>query len=262
MNSRALAGKRVLVPRGKKNASAFSAIVEEFGGIPVEVPLLEFRPVENRSDIDPILTSLYTYDWLIFTSDVTVETFFAMVDMNLDKSRAKIAVIGEKTEEALLKRGISVDFKPEHYVAESFVKEFSPYVNEGERLLIPKGNLARDYIAQFFKEKGHVVDEIIIYETYFPEDSRKKLLYLLRNRKLDILPFTSPSTIEHFMSIVTTYDLFEQIKECIVATIGPVSKRKCEQLGLTVHVCPKIYTSYEMMSAIAQYMMKKEKIGG
>ncbi|MGG0716295.1 uroporphyrinogen-III synthase [Robertmurraya massiliosenegalensis] len=262
MSSSALKGKKVLVPRGKKNASTFSAIVEEFGGIPVEVPLLEFRPVENRDLLAPILASLHTYDWLIFTSEVTVDTFFTIVSGEQVKGLPKIAVIGEKTEQALFKKRVAVDFKPKRYVAESFVEEFSPFVNKGEKLLIPKGNLARDYIAQFFKEKGHSVDEIIIYETYFPEESKEKLKNLLKNRELDILPFTSPSTIEHFTSVVNNYGLHDHIKDCVVATIGPVSKRKCEALGLTVHVCPEVYTSYEMIHAIEKYMMKKLKIGG
>ncbi|WP_019154711.1 uroporphyrinogen-III synthase [Robertmurraya massiliosenegalensis] len=262
MSPSALTGKKVLVPRGKKNASTFSAIVEEFGGIPVEVPLLEFRPVKKEALLERILTSLHTSDWIVFTSDVTVTTFFSIVQDGQVQGLPKIAVIGEKTEEALLKKGISVDFKPKRYVAESFVEEFAPFVKKGEKLFIPKGNLARDYIAQFFKEKGHAVDETIIYETYFPEDSKEKLKHLLQNRELDILPFTSPSTIEHFMSVVNHYDLHAHINNCIVAAIGPVSKQKCESMGLTVHVCPEVYTSYEMLYAIEKYMMQKTKIGG
>jgi uroporphyrinogen-III synthase len=253
MSPSSLNGMRVLVPRGKKNAKSFSSIVEGYGGVPIEVPLLDFRPVENGKLFDPILNSLDTYDWLVFTSDVTVETFFSLLGNRL-YTLPKIAAIGEKTEQALLKKEVPVHFKPYEYVAEGFVKEFSPIIEKGEKILIPKGNLARDYIAQYFKEKGHVVDEAIIYETYFPKESKAKLIQLLKEKSLDVLPFTSPSTIDHFMSVLNEYELHESIEHSIVAAIGPVSKKKCEEWGLTVHVMPEVYTSNEMIKAVATYL--------
>lgn len=248
MSSATLRGKKVLVPRGKKNAKSFSAIVDELGGVPVEIPLLAFRPVENQQ-----IPSIHTYDWLIFTSNVTVETFFSLIGTE-DIKLPKIAVIGEKTEQSLLRRNVQVDFKPQEYVAESFVQEFSRVVKKGDKLLLPKGNLARDLIAQFFRDKGHIVDEFVIYETYFPEDSKEKLVQLLKSKELDVLPFTSPSTIDHFMNVVKEFDLLDSLQDCIVAAIGPVSKCRCEEHGLTVHVMPEIYTSYEMLKAVGAYL--------
>lgn len=258
MTSSSLGGKKVLVPRGKKNAKSFSDVVEGYGGIPVEVPLLDFRSVGNKEILAPIFSSLHTYDWIIFTSDITVEMFFSLLS---DKhiSLPKIAVIGEKTESALEKKGICVHFKPEKYVAESFVKEFEPFVDTNEKILIPKGNLARDYIGQFFRKQGNIVDEIVIYETYFPSTSKEKLVKLLRERSLDILPFTSPSTIDHFISVVREHSLDDYVKDCIVAAIGPVSKKKCESVGLTVHVMPEVYTSNEMIKAVVDYLSKESK---
>lgn len=252
-----LQGKKVLVPRGKNNAKSFSAIVENFGGVPIEVPLLDFRATQNIKELIPTLEELSTYDWLILTSNVAVNTFFAALG-DIDVSKLpKIAAIGEKTEGVLKKKGISVQFIPKAYVAESFAEEFAEVVKEGERILIPKGNLARDYIAQFFQKRGHVVDEIIIYETYFPEESKKRLIEVLQKGELEILPFTSPSTIEHFMQVVHEYELKERIEHCLVAAIGPVSKKKCEKLGLTVHIMPEVYTSFHMLTAVAEYLEKQ-----
>ena len=60
----------------------------------------------------------------------------------------KIAAIGTKTAKVLLERGLQVEFIPTEYVAEAFVTEFLPYVQEGTRVLIPKGNLAREVLFQ------------------------------------------------------------------------------------------------------------------
>lgn len=252
MTALSLHGKTVLVPRGKRNAKAFSEIVKEFDGIPIEVPLIGFRSVENKEGLLPIINNVHTYDWLIFTSKVTVDTFFSIVDKKLELPR--IAVIGEKTADAIRDRGMSVDFQPMEYVSESFVKEFFPFVEKGQKMLLPKGNLARDYIASFFREKGLIVDEIVIYETIFPVESKEKLVQLLKQRKLQILPFTSPSTVANFMSVVEEYGLHEEIQDCIVACIGPVAKKKCEEYGLRVQVVPETYTSYDMIMGVAAYL--------
>lgn len=244
--------KRVLVPRGKNNSNSFSKIVESFGGIPITVPLLDFRPTNNREEVLQFISRIHTYDWIVFTSEVTVTNFFSFLNENI--KLPKIAAIGEKTEEVLNKRGYDVEFVPKKYVAESFAEEFLAYGKKGEKILLPKGNLARNYINDYLHNHGMTVDQVIIYETYFPEESKMKLKKLIEDRSLHILPFTSPSTIEHFMSVVREYNLHQHISQCTVAAIGPVSKKKCEQEGLKVDVMPEIYTSYEMLKAVALHL--------
>ncbi len=252
-----LQNKTVMIPRGKAHAKSFSELVASNGGIPVEIPLIAFQPVAASEKLLKTLANLHTYDWIIFTSNVTVETFYSF----LKKGQAllpKIAVIGEKTKEVLVDMGETVDFVPEEYVAEGFIDEFLPHVNQGERILIPKGNLARDYISAALKEKGAIVDEIIIYETFMPDESRGKLVKMLSEESLDILTFTSPSTIDHFMKIVEENQLRDKLERCIVACIGPVSKRKAEQRGLKVHAMPEKYTVEEMLKSVANFI----NIGG
>jgi len=252
-----LQNKTVMIPRGKAHAKSFSELVASNGGIPVEIPLIAFQPVAASEKLLKTLAKLHTYDWIIFTSNVTVETFYSF----LKKGQAlltKIAVIGEKTKEVLVDMGETVDFVPEEFVAEGFVDEFLPHVNQGDKILIPKGNLARDYISAALKEKGAIVDEIIIYETFMPDESRGKLVKMLSEKSLDILTFTSPSTIDHFMKIVEENQLRDKLEHCIVACIGPVSKRKAEQRGLKVHAMPEKYTVEEMLKSVANFI----NIGG
>ncbi len=71
-----LKNKTVLNPRGKRSALLFSNIVEKYGGIPIEIPLIDFKPLELTSEFKEVMMKIQTYDWIIFTSNVTVETFF------------------------------------------------------------------------------------------------------------------------------------------------------------------------------------------
>lgn len=251
-----LNGKNVLVPRGKKEAKSFSDLVQGYGGVPVEIPLISFRPIDHTKTILQTISNLHTYDWIIFTSNVTVETFFSFVKNINVLSSVKVAAIGEKTEQALLEKGIAADFVPEEYVAEKFVEKFLPLVESGIKILIPKGNLAREYIARSLTGKGALVDELIVYETYFPEESKAKLLEMISNRELHILTFTSPSTVTHFMNVINEYSLLDCIGECVIACIGPVTKERALAAGLSVHVMPKRYTVKYMIEDVISYLLK------
>ncbi|UII55067.1 uroporphyrinogen-III synthase [Cytobacillus spongiae] len=247
-----LDGKGVLIPRGNGQAKSFSSLVEKFGGIPIEIPLIAFQPVNETKQLLTIFQQLHTYNWIIFTSKVTVETFFSFNPTPLPK----IAVIGEKTKEWVEKKGYDVAFLPTGYVAETFVKDFLPRASKGEKVLIPKGSLARDYIANSLSDSGIYVDEVVIYETYFPKDSKVQLKKAIMEKKLDILAFTSPSTVNHFIECIEEYHLWEQIENCLVTCIGPVTYERAIALGLSVHVVPEQYTVEAMIKSINNFITK------
>jgi uroporphyrinogen-III synthase len=248
-----LLGKRILVPRGKREAKAFSALVEKYGGIPLEIPLLSFRPIVPSEEMKDIINNIHTYDWIIFTSNVTVETFLSLVEHQV-VPLPRIAVIGTRTEVVLTNRGFKVDFVPNEYVAEGFVREFLPLVQKGMKVLIPKGNLARDYIAESLSAEGAQVDELVVYETYLPEDSKNQLKAAIRQKQIDILTFTSPSTVDHFMEVIDENDLHPFLDDCLISCIGPITKERIESVGLWVHVMPETYTVEDMLKKMIIYL--------
>ncbi|WP_141431868.1 uroporphyrinogen-III synthase [Bacillus sp. 03113] len=249
-----LKGKKVLIPRGKKEASSTSKQIIKYGGIPVEIPLIAFKPVPLSEEISKCFMQLHTYDWIIFTSKMAVKSFFSLLETHQPNTFPKIAVIGEKTKKVLENRGYKANFMPSKYVAEMFVDEFSNVIQPGERVLIPKGNLARDLIYHSLQIKGASVDEVIVYINYFPEESQEKLAKMLKEKELDILVFTSSSTVDHFMKVAKEYSLINECDQCITACIGPITKKRMEHYGLSVDVMPSIYTVDGMLKSIINYI--------
>ncbi len=256
-SSCSLQNKTVLNPRGKASAKGFSNTVRKYGGVPLEISLLAFKTAELSAEQKAMIENIHTYDWIIFTSNVAVENFLFFYSGELS-NLPHVATIGKKTAQFVEEKGIKVEFIPEEFVAEGFVKEFQPLIEKGIRIFIPKGNLARDYIAEKFKKMGAIVDEIIIYDTYFPHQSKAYLAQMLADHQLDIIPFTSPSTAEHFMEIVEQYNLHDDIQSCIFACIGPVAQKRAEDFGLTVHVVPDVYTVEEMIKKLAEFISAQE----
>ena len=103
---------------------------------------------------------------------------------------------------------------------------------------------------------GQSVEEITIYETVFPAESKAILEQMLIENKLDIICFTSPSTVDHFMEVVEN-GFSDKLHTCVIACIGPVAQKRAEKWGLTVHVVPKQYTVEEMIKSIAEYLLTK-----
>ncbi|WP_316571835.1 uroporphyrinogen-III synthase [Neobacillus sp. YIM B06451] len=254
-----LSNKKVLVPRGADHAKSFSRLIEKHGGIPVEIPLISFRPVGMDETLQHILAKINSYDWIVFTSNVTVDTFLSFCQEGSYAKLPKIAAIGDRTGLFLKERGFNTDFIPSKYVAEVFAEEFLAHINNGCRVLIPKGNLAREHIANMLRKQGHTVDEIVVYETYLPEESKMKLNEMLLKRELDILMFTSPSTVNHFIEAVGEKELKELANRCVVACIGPVTEKRLNSLGIEVHASPGQYTVEDMVNSTIDYLESIDK---
>lgn len=257
IKSMPLKNKKVLVPRSPNEAKTFSRLLKKYGGIPVEIPLLAFRPAKKDQKLYEALEGLYTYDWIILTSKVTVESFLSLINREQLNPFPKIAVIGKKTEEALAAKGLKAEFSPSKYVAEVFAEEFLPNVHRGMKILIPKGNLSREHIAGSLRACGAIVDEVIIYENYMPEESKARLVAMAAEKQLDILMFTSPSTVDNFMAVIKEHHLEQQIEDCLIACIGPVTEGKLNDYGLPVHASPKVYTVEEMIKCMNAYLEGK-----
>ncbi|USK49088.1 uroporphyrinogen-III synthase [Bacillus sp. CMF12] len=247
-----LEGMTVLVPRWKKQAHSFSALIQSFGGIPVEIPLIAFEPLQDKEALIQAYKRIHTYDWVIFTSKTAVDAFFE--NLSLCGPFPNIAVIGEKTKKFLMDKGLKVQFMPREYVAEGFVGDFLPFVEKGMKVLIPKGNLARDYIAASLSENGADVDEIIVYETTFPRESIGLLRKQLSGKGLDVLAFTSPSTVDHFIGALKELGYQNAVKDSVVGCIGPVTKERAKAYGLQVHAVPEEYTVHSMLKSIISYL--------
>ncbi|MEK4028636.1 uroporphyrinogen-III synthase [Pseudobacillus sp. FSL P4-0506] len=257
---RPLAGKHVLVTRPRGQAASFIDKIETAGGIVHFVPLIAFQSFSDDRE-EEWLQQLSTYDWIILTSKNGVDFFFQQLkNRNIDRTviRGRFAAIGTKTAAVLQNYGFHAEYIPEKFSADQFVEEITGGRFEAKKVLIPKGNLARTAIADALREKGMTADEWIVYETYFPEEANQQLIDLLVTNKADILTFTSPSAVRHFMKAIKEVGM-HTLEHSVVACIGPVTKKEADRFGLHTQICPEVYTSESLAEAIARYFRKEEE---
>lgn len=249
-----LFGKSVLVTRARAQQSALAEQLEDLGAKVIEVPMIAIESPPEWEQVDRALTKLDIYQWIIFTSVNGVNQFINRLLATGRDIRSlkgpKIAAIGSKTSEALEKLALKVRYMPERYVAESFIEECVGLIKPGEKILLPRGDLARKMIPKALREMGCFVDEIIVYRTVKEQKSNQKLIKTLRNKEIDLITFTSSSTVQNFMELIPSGEKAELLEGVIIASIGPVTTKTAEELGLTVTITAETYTVDGLVEAV------------
>ena len=114
---RPLFGRRIVVTRTRKQASALSAKLRALGADVYEIPTIRIEPPENLMEFGELVRDAFQYDWLIFTSVNGVDAFFEMFYRLYDDARSignvKIAAIGPATAQRIKDLHLAVDLQPE-----------------------------------------------------------------------------------------------------------------------------------------------------
>lgn len=156
-----------------------------------------------------------------------------------------------KTKLELEKRGYQVHFVPTSFVAETFAEEFLKELSGNERILFPKGNLARDVIPVKLREFGVFLDELIVYGTKVNVEKKQELITALKLGEVNIITFTSPSTVDSFVRLLEGTNWREWTKKCTIACIGPITEKEAN-LYFSHVIVPKEYTVEALLQCICE----------
>ncbi|MGQ9629021.1 MAG: uroporphyrinogen-III C-methyltransferase [bacterium] len=257
-----LFGKTILVTRAREGASELSNMLAEQGALPVLLPTIEAVEVEDRTPLDRAIERLGTYDWIVFTSRNGVRFFFRRLnDRGLDARalhKAKIGAIGVKTAGELRDLGLLADAVPEEYRAEALVPALGDV--EGKRILIPRAEVARDVLPEGLIAKGASVDIAPVYRTIKPKGGAEEALKMLREGNLDVITFTSSSTVRNLIDILGGEEgALRCINRSQVACIGPITAETARRSGIRVDSVAQPHTIEGLVRAIEQLVGARER---
>ena len=243
--------------RAAEQAGPFIRQLQERGARVVECPTIQLAPPEQWGPVDAALQQLATFDWLVLTSANGVRFFFErLAALGLSATAldgCKVCVVGPKTAEALMQRGVTAHLVPEQFTGEGVVAAFAGTDLQGKRALFPKAAGARDVIPRLLAEQGAVVVDPVLYRTLLPEQLPEAARYALERHELDLAIFSAPSTVQNLAILVGGAERLAQLLQgVLVASIGPVTSRACRELGLTVAVEPPHATLPDLLTALEQ----------
>ena len=241
-DNKPLFGKTIVVTRARAQASALTRQLEAAGARVIEAPAIKIIPPEDYTPLDKAIENIKTYKWLILTSANGVTAFFNRLDnAGLDSrslSDIKIAAIGSETAKALKNYGISADLVPPAFKAEELAETLSAEVQVGDKILLARAKVAR-------------VDVVTAYETVTALDNKEELLTALQNGEVDLVTFTSSSTVTNLLASLG--DQRELINNIPAAAIGPVTAETCRQNNLEPDIIAETFTIAGLTDAIQRY---------
>jgi len=243
-----LFGKRIVVTRARSQASELVDRIEELGGEPYEFPVIETvmqRDADKQAKIASTLGGLTAYDWVFFTSPNGVDFFMRhLMQLKADirgLHRARLCAVGPATAAALAERGLFAEELPGRFQAEGLIEAFGTQLQPGQKVLLPRGDLAREWLPGKLKELGLEVTEIDTYETVVTGEDDIELVKLLEEKRIHAITFTSSSTVRNFIAILKRMGLEDPLTLLAgvkIACIGPVTEQTAVEAGLTPGLLP------------------------
>lgn len=251
-----LLGRRIVITRTRSQASALVNSLEALGAECIELPTIDIKPPDDMEALDTAIRRSASYEWIVFSSTNAVECFCSrMFEIGLDArhlGRCGIAAVGTSTAEALMKYHLKPDLIPEDFRAEGLLKAFQKMETAIHRVLIPRAEKARELLPEGLRRLGAHVDVVAAYKTV-PAMITGEQIEELEERPVDIVTFTSSSTVKNFCTVVSEgvrEKIFESAK---IASIGPITSKTCRDLGLRVAIEPARSTINDLVNAIKKY---------
>jgi uroporphyrinogen III methyltransferase/synthase len=257
--NRPLMGKRIVVTRAREQASDLVKRLSELGAECLECPTIKVVPPDDLKPLDAAIENISSFDWLVFTSVNGVNFFFErLFEKNRDARdlNMRTACIGPVTAKKLFDFGINTDILPESYRAESVVEAFKAEDIKGKKILLPRAGEARPVLPVELRKMGAQVDEVTAYRTNEVHENADVLLQRLEEKTIDLVTFTSSSTVKNFKALLPPEKFDHLMKGVTVASIGPITADTARDLGFDVRISAKSFTIPGLCEAILKYYEK------
>jgi uroporphyrinogen III methyltransferase/synthase len=250
-----LGGKRILVTRTRKQSGKLARLIETLGGEVLECPVIKIAGADlpDREAFTKISQRLTEFTWIVFTSTNGVEFFWQMLQERQIDLRSlaglKFGVIGEATAAELWLHGIRADLMPPEYTSAALLAALLPKLISSDKVLLVRAKHASEELPQGLAQAGIHCKKITVYQTLPNEKARQELAEYLKYGEIDILTFTSSSTVRHFINLLNG-EKPEWLDSSKVVCIGPVTAQTAAESGLKVDAVAEVHTIDGMVAAI------------
>jgi uroporphyrinogen-III synthase len=125
----------------------------------------------------------------------------------------------------------------------------------GKRFLLPQSDLARTVLAIEIRSAGGIVDEVVAYRNVKGQPDISEINALKSG--VEIITFTSPSTVWNFVDIVREngLDPLHLPGAPLFACIGPITKKAAEEAGFVNLVAAEKYTTDGLVEVISKLVI-------
>jgi hydroxymethylbilane synthase len=235
---RDLPGVRVVVTRPRRQAEPLVAALRERGANPLRLPMIRIEPVADSAALDAMLREVEGgfFDWLVFTSANAVDVCAArMAELGLKPGNGAdvaVAAVGPTTAAAAEAAGWPVRLVAEIATAEGLAAAMIRAAERTARVLYPRSAIGRDALPRGLRDAGMNVAVVEAYRTLPEEEIDRDALECVRRGEIDLITFSSPSSVRHFLALLGSDYL--SATDVPVVCAGPATGRAANDAGFTV----------------------------
>jgi uroporphyrinogen III methyltransferase / synthase len=219
----------VLITRPAEDSSGLATLLRERGANVIEAPAIVIEPLEDSTELDRAIRGLAAgeFAWVVFTSPRAVDAVCERLHRFGLPPRlpAKVAAVGPATARNLRERTIDADLVADPHTTEALADQFP--AGEG-RVLLPRADIAPEGLEDRFREKGWMTVRVDAYRTRYLEELPTEAAGALERGAVDVVVFTSSSTVEGFVRMVGERQGADAV------AIGPVTAEAARRAGLRV----------------------------
>ena len=199
-----LHGKTVAVTRPRERAGTLADKLRQLGANVVEAPCIQTIEYERPDGLQAALGQ--RWDWAVLTSPAGVQALVhALARLGRDLRAlwgCRFAAIGPGTKAALQEYGITADLCPQTYDSTHLAEALLQAARPGERVLLLRAEQGSPAVPDALRQAGFAFADVPLYRTEPCLDKADTLRDLLAQGALDVVTFTSASTVHGFVGAV------------------------------------------------------------
>jgi uroporphyrinogen-III synthase len=222
-------GPGVVVTRDEGPKGRLTRMLRALGATVYHWPTIRTVPAADPGPLDRALAALDGFDWTVITSRRVAEV---LAGRGITPPEGlSVAAVGESTAEALTRVGWPVDLVPDPQTGEALVSALIERgVGSGARVLFPASSIARDAVPDGLTAAGAEVVQVVAYRTEPASLDRPECRRLLRSGEVDVITFTSPSTVRGLEAGLGA-ELMRDARRLRAVVIGPTTADAARAAG-------------------------------
>ncbi len=262
MAKNGLKGKNVGILRSMDQSTQLAEAIKRYGGFPIFAPSIEITLDYDVQEMERTFRDLSngSIDYLIFTSSNGVRSFYQIAaargrDPGIGDN-LKIIAVGPRTSDALARHGVRNVIIPKMYNSSGILDLLRNLEIKGKRIALLRGSRSDDILPSRLEARGALVDSVVVYRTKLSNSKQlRELIELITLGRIDIILFTSPSTVRSLLSSASRLGFDSRILDkVIVAAIGPVTGNYLREKGVPVMVESNTFEICGLLESLTRYL--------
>lgn len=247
-----------MITRARERAASFAQMLESAGADVVALPLIEIVDPSSWAAADQAFEQLASFQLVIFTSTNAVDQWMEH-GKRLSKPPIlpvnRVCAVGTSTGNRVRQYGFPVDLVPEEFNARGVLRLLDPDLR-GIKILLPRGDLAREELPCELRMRGAEVFEAMVYRTQPAGENDPRWIERIQGREIDVITFASPSAVDQFVQWVGKSNL-ENVRGCFhAASIGPTTSAALRREGFETVLEASPSTLEGLTAAIVRFFEK------